>query len=158
MNIKMIAAVGKNGELGKNNDLIWHFKEDMQFFRSTTTGSTVVMGRKTFESLPKALPKRRNVVISKNSAFKPEGAEAVSSIESALELIGDDRAFIIGGASIYKEFLPYAKELYLTEIDSACPDADTYFPPFDRSGYLREVLGESKENGICFSFVKYIKK
>ena len=158
MSIEMIAAVGKNYELGKNNDLIWHFKEDMQFFKKTTTGSAVIMGRKTFESLPKALPNRRNIVISTNSAYKAEGAEVVGSIEEALELAKNDNAFIIGGASIYKAFLPFAKTIYLTEIEAECPDADAYFPQFNKSDYTREVLGSSQANETAFSFVKYMKK
>ena len=80
MAVSMIAAVGKNLELGKNNDLIWHFKEDMKFFKETTMGHPVIMGRKTFESLPKALPGRRNIVISSNPEYKAEGAETVTSV------------------------------------------------------------------------------
>jgi len=157
MNISIIAAVGRNNELGKNGDLIWHFREDMQFFKKTTTGATVIMGRKTFESLPKALPNRRNIVISKNSDFKAEGAEVVSSIEGALDMTKEDRVFIIGGASIYKAFLPYANEIFLTEIDASCPDADTFFPDFDKNFYSAEVLDASTDNNIPFSFVKYTK-
>ena len=158
MRTSMIAAIGKNGELGKNNDLIWHFREDMQFFKRTTIESTVIMGRKTFESLPKALPKRRNVVVSKTPDFKAEGAEIVKSVEEALEKTKEDKVFIIGGASIYKAFLPFCDEIYLTEIEAECPDADTYFPKFNKSDYSREVQETSQENGINFSFVKYIKK
>ena len=158
MNISIIAAVGKNNELGINNDLIWHFKEDMQFFKKTTTGSTVVMGRKTFESLPKALPNRRNIVISKNKDYSAEGAEVADSIESALELTKNDNVFIIGGASIYKAFLPYAKDIYLTEIEAEYPDADTFFPTFQKSDYTREVLASLNENETSFSFIKYSKK
>lgn len=157
MSIKIIAAVGKNNELGKNGDLIWHFKEDMQFFKKTTTGSTVIMGRKTFESLPKALPNRRNVVISSNKNYKADGAEVVDSVQSALNVTDKDSVFIIGGASVYKTFLPYADVIYLTEIEAECPDADTYFPEFDKSNYSREVLSTTSENGIDFSFVKYTK-
>ena len=158
MSVSMIAAVGKNNELGKNNNLIWHFHEDMLFFKQTTIGATVVMGRKTFESLPKALPKRRNIVISSNKEYAAQGAEVVNSVEKALKLTKNERVFIIGGASIYKTFLPYVKEIYLTEIEASCNDADTYFPTFDKSEYSREVLGTSCENEINFSFVKYTKK
>ena len=80
MSISIIAAVGKNFELGKNNDLIWHFKEDMRFFKQTTMGHTVVMGRKTFESLPKALPNRRNIVITSDENYKADGAEVITDI------------------------------------------------------------------------------
>ncbi|MBR4240745.1 MAG: dihydrofolate reductase [Eubacterium sp.] len=157
MSIEMIAAVGKNYELGKNNDLIWRFKEDMQFFKKTTTGSAVIMGRKTFESLPKALPNRQNIVISSNSEYIAEGAEVVGSIDEAIEHIKGDKAFIIGGASVYKAFLPYAKAIYLTEINAGCPDANAYFPKFDKNDYSREVLGTVCDNEKEFSFVKYSK-
>ena len=157
MNIDMIAAVGKNNELGKNGDLIWRFKEDMQFFKNATMGAAVIMGRRTFESLPKALPKRRNIVISGNSDYIAQGAEVVDSIEKALSLIKNEKAFIIGGASIYRAFLPYAETIYLTEIDDECKGADTYFPNFNKESYNRELIASSSENGIAYSFVKYTK-
>jgi len=157
MGVSIIAAVGKNNELGKNNDLIWHFREDMQYFKKTTMGATVIMGRKTFESLPKALPNRRNIVVSSNREYSAEGAETACSAQKALELAKGEKVFIIGGASIYKAFLPCANEIYLTEIQAACDDADTYFPEFDKSLYNREVLGESNENNTDFYFVKYTR-
>ena len=120
MAICMIAAVGKNLELGKGNDLIWHFKDDMAFFKETTMGSSVIMGRKTFESLPKALPRRKNIVITTRKDYKAEGATVVNSIENALKEVDSDNAFIIGGGDIYKQFLPMADKLYLTEIEAEC--------------------------------------
>lgn len=159
MNIAMIAAVGKHLELGKNNDLIWHFKEDMRFFRETTRGATVVMGRKTFESLPAALPGRRNIVITKNAAYHAENAEVVGSMEQALEIIkNDEKVFIIGGASIYKVFLPYAHKIFLTEIDDECTDADTFFPDFDKSLYKKEILNSIQVNNVTLNFTLYSKK
>ena len=159
MNIAMIAAVGKRLELGKNNDLIWHFKEDMHFFRETTKGATVIMGRKTFESLPKALPGRRNIVITKNTAYKAENAEVTDSVEHALELAKHDNSvFIIGGASIYKVFLPFAQKIYLTEIDAVCNDADTFFPTFDKSLYERKTLNSIQVNNVTLNFILYSKK
>ncbi|MBE6816789.1 MAG: dihydrofolate reductase [Ruminococcaceae bacterium] len=157
MSIAIIAAVGRNNELGKNNDLIWHFRQDMQFFKQTTTGATVIMGRRTFESLPKALPNRRNLVITANANYQAEGAEVVGSVDAALEALNGENAFIIGGASVYKAFLPLANTLILTEIDAVCADADTYFPAFDKGAYTREVIGTAEENGVAFSFVKYTK-
>lgn len=158
MSISMIAAVGKSLELGKNNDLIWHFKEDMKFFKETTTGHTVVMGRKTFESLPKALPNRRNIVISSNKDYVAEGAEVVTSLDEALKIIENEDAFIIGGGAIYKAFLPYADKLYLTEIDAFCDDADTYFPVFNKSEFnKREVIANYDIDGIKFSHILYKK-
>lgn len=156
MKISVIAAVGKNNELGKNNDLIWHFHSDMVFFRETTTGSTVLMGRKTFESLPKALPKRKNVVITRNLNYRAEGATVCKSVEEALELCKDDeKVFVIGGGEIYKQLLPMATELYLTEVDDECSDADTFFPAFDKSKYKKEIIAENEENSIKFTHVKY---
>lgn len=155
MSISMIAAIGRNNELGRGNDLIWHFREDMKFFKETTTGNTVIMGRKTFESLPKALPNRRNVVITSNAEYKADGAEAVTSIDEALKLTKGDTIFIIGGGKIYSEFLPLADTLYLTEIDAACTDADVYFPAFDKSLYSAEKLTDYEIDGIQFSHIKY---
>lgn len=158
MSISMIAAIGKNNELGKGNDLIWHFKDDMKFFKEITTGNTVVMGRKTFESLPHALPNRRNVVITTNADYVADGAEVVTSIEEAIEVTKNDNVFIIGGGRIYTEFLPYSDKLYLTEIDANCDDADTYFPSFDKNDYSAEQLTDFCVNDICFKHILYTKK
>ena len=158
MSVSIIAAIGRNRELGKGNDLIWHFKDDMKFFKETTTGSTVIMGRKTFESLPKALPNRRNIVISRNKDFKAEGAEVVGSVEEALKTAKNDEIFIIGGGRIYTEFLPLADKLYLTEIDAECPDAEVYFPKFNKRLYSRKKLTDFDCDGIHFSHVLYTKK
>lgn len=158
MNISMIAAIGKNNELGKNNDLIWHFKEDMKFFKSTTTGNTVVMGRKTFESLPHVLPNRRNVILTNNKELEIDGAEVCTSIGEVCKLCKNDNIFIIGGGRIYAEFLELADKLYLTEIEEECAEADVYFPEFDKSLYSKEVIAEHEVNGVKFSHVLYTKK
>lgn len=158
MTISMIAAIGKNLELGKSNDLIWHFKEDMKFFKETTTGHTVIMGRKTFESLPKALPNRTNIVISSNKDYTAEGALVVSSADEAIKSADGDEVFIIGGGRVYSEFLPLADKLYLTEIDDSCNDADTFFPSFVKSLYDREQLSHFDVNGTEFSHILYTKK
>ena len=157
MALSIIAAVGKNFELGKNNDLIWHFKEDMKFFKQTTMGSAVIMGRKTFQSLPKALPGRKNIVITSNSGFKAEGALTAHSASEALEMAQGSEIFIIGGAEIYKLFLPLADKIYLTEIEAECDTADTSFPSFDKSLYKAQILAEKEEKGIKFSHVIYEK-
>ena len=157
MSVSMIAAVGKNLELGKNNDLIWHFKEDMKFFKDTTMGHTVVMGRKTFESLPKALPGRKNIVISSNAQYQAQGATVVTSVEEALQIADIEELFVIGGGKIYAEFLPYADKLYLTEIDAECTDADTYFPQFNKSEYIKEIINYYDIDGVEFYHVVYKK-
>lgn len=158
MDISMIAAIGKNNELGKGNDLIWHFREDMKFFKETTTGNTVIMGRKTFESLPHALPNRRNIVITGNKDYVAEGAETADSVEAAIELSKNDKVFIIGGGRIYGEFLPFAKKLYLTEIDAECDNADVYFPQFDKNDYTAEQLTDFNVDGTRFKHVLYTRR
>lgn len=157
MSVSMIAAVGKNLELGKNNNLIWHFKEDMKFFKDTTMGHTVVMGRKTFESLPKALSGRKNIVISSNAEYQAQGATVVTSVEEALQIADNEEIFVIGGGKIYAEFLPYADKLYLTEIDAECEDADTYFPQFNKSEYIKEIINYYDIDGVEFYHVVYKK-
>lgn len=158
MSINMIAAVGKNLELGKGNDLIWHFKEDMAFFKETTMGSSVIMGRKTFESLPKVLPRRKNIVITTREDYKADGAYVVHSIDEALKEADSESVFIIGGGDIYKQFLPLADKLYLTEIEANCSDADTYFPNFKKENYEREILASYYDGDIHFSHICYTKK
>ena len=116
--ISMISSVGRNRELGKKNSLIWHFKEDMKFFKNTTMNHTVVMGLNTYNSLPGDLPGRHIIVVS----FDPvPDVDYVTNIESIVEKYKDseEEIFICGGASIYKQFLPYASKLYLTEIDAS---------------------------------------
>lgn len=141
MIISLIAAVGKNNELGKNNDLIWHLDGDLPFFRKVTTGKTVIMGRKTFESLPKALPHRRNIVLSSDNTYVAEGAEVFTSKEKILEeVINDEEVFIIGGASVYSLFLPFADRIYLTEAEAEDSEADVYFPDFDKSLFTRRSI------------------
>ena len=158
MAICMIAAVGKNLELGKGNDLIWHFKDDMAFFKETTMGSSVIMGRKTFESLPKALPRRKNIVITTRKDYEAEGATVVNSIENALKEVDSDNAFIIGGGDIYKQFLPMADKLYLTEIEAECDDAQVFFPAFNKDEYEKERLASYYDKGVHFSHICYTKK
>ena len=115
------------------------------------------MGRKTWESLPGKLKNRTNIVISRHNVEGPD--ELVADIPTFINTYKDtnEEIFIIGGGSIYKEFLPYASNLYLTEVEASAPDADTFFPDFDKSKYSREIIKKGSENGINFSFVKYTK-
>ena len=159
MNINLIAAVGKNNELGKDNDLIWKFKEDMNFFREITMGYPVVMGRKTFESLPNVLSGRKNIVISRGN-IKNSEIEIYKSIREFLisyKNYGDD-VFIIGGASIYNEFINIANKIYLTEIDDIEKDADVYFPIFNKENFNREIIKRHEENNIKYSHILYKRK
>lgn len=155
--ISLIAAIGKNNELGKNNQLIFHIKDDMRFFKTTTMGHPILMGRKTFESIGRPLPGRTNFVITSHPEDLPNGVEPVRDLEDFLAGWQDssEELFVIGGASVYKEALPYATTLYLTEIDASVEDADAIFPDFDRSEYSRAVIKKGKDDDLTYSFVKY---
>ena len=141
MVISMIAAVGRRGELGKNNALLWRLDGDLPFFKRVTMGKPVIMGRRTFGSLPKALPGRRNIVLTHDPDARFEGAETALTPAQALALCGDaEEVFVIGGGAVYALFLPVADRLYLTEAQAEDPSADTYFPAFDGAAWERTVL------------------
>ncbi|MBR2658300.1 dihydrofolate reductase [Candidatus Saccharibacteria bacterium] len=153
----LIAAIGKNRELGRGGELIFHLKDDMKFFRETTSGHKVVMGRKTWESLPGKLKNRTNIVISRHNI---EGADdCVSDITDFIEKNKDtdEEIFIIGGGMVYFEFLKHAKNLYLTEVDASDDSADTFFPTFDKSKYSIEVIKKGSEDDLNYSIIKYTK-
>lgn len=150
----LIVAIGKNKELGKNGELVFHIKDDMKFFRETTKGHKIVMGRKTWESLPGKLPNRTNIVISSRDFDGPD--EIIHDLDDFIAKNKDteEEVFVIGGGKIYAEFLPIAKNLYLTEID-ADADADTYFPDFDKNNYDKQIIMEGKADDLVFVISKY---
>ena len=154
MKLGVIYARARNGVIGKDNTIPWRLPEDMAHFKATTMGCPVIMGRKTWDSLParfRPLPGRRNLVITRNTAWRAEGAEAVASIDAALALLADaPKAFVIGGAEIYVLALPQADELVLTEIDADL-DGDTFFPRWDRTRFVERA----REDRPGFSFVTY---
>ncbi|MBQ3320629.1 dihydrofolate reductase [Candidatus Saccharibacteria bacterium] len=162
----LISAVGKNRELGKNGKLSFRIKDDMKFFRETTLNHKVLMGRKTWESLPKKLKNRENFVVSRdeNSVNAKPGPETADKIITDLpKFISENKdteeeIFVIGGGMLYFELLPYAKNIYLTEIDATDPDADTFFPNFDESEYEKSIIKKGKENALAYSNIIYIKK
>lgn len=152
----IIAAIGKNRELGLNGQLVFHIKEDMKFFKNTTTGHKIVMGRKTWESLPGKLPNRENVVVSRNDV-----AGADLTVKDLPEFITknqdtDEEIFIIGGGMLYETFLPYAKNLYLTEVNAGT-NADVFFPEFDKSKYDKTIIKKGSQDDLTYTFVKYSK-
>lgn len=156
--ISLIAAIGKNWELGKNDDLIFHIKEDMKYFKNTTTGHKVIMGRKTWESLPGKLKDRENIVASRKEI---EGADqTIHDLTKFLQENADtqEEIFVIGGGMVYFASLPYAEHIYLTEVDADDSDADTFFPEFDKTKYTKEIIKEGKENDLTYVFAKYTKK
>ena len=128
--ISIIVALARNGAIGRDNGLLYHLPADLRRFKELTTGHPIVMGRRTFESFPKgALPNRRNIVISHDTSLTLPGAEVYNTPEAALEACaGEEDVFIIGGGSIYRQFLPLADRLCLTLIDATPVDADTFFP------------------------------
>lgn len=154
----IIAAIGKNRELGRDNKLLWSLKGDLKFFKEKTTNHTIIMGRKTFESLGRLLPNRKHVVISSSNNF-PKEVDVYNNIESLLSHYKDtsEELFIIGGAKIYSEFIDYATKMYLTLVDGEF-DADVYFPMFDESVWTKTVLSENEENGLKYKRVLYEKK
>lgn len=159
MEVNMIVAAGKDGAIGRKGDLIWHISSDLKRFKALTMGHPVIMGRKTWESLPKKpLPGRLNIVISRNPGFMVEGGEVVSSPEEALRLAGESDPFIMGGEQIYKAFMPYVTKIYLTEIDAECKDADARleFPlDPDRWGVEEEGGEETTSDGVAYRYVTY---
>lgn len=159
MKLTEIAAIGKNRELGKDNQLIWHFPQDLKFFKEQTKGHTIVMGRKTFESLPGMLPKRHHIVISKSGAKFPEEVEVFSSIDAFVDAYQtkQEEIFVIGGATIYKQMLNLCHRLILTEIDQSY-DADVFFPEFDKTLYHKRILSDITENGVHYQHVEYCLK
>lgn len=160
MELKIIAAVGKNNELGKDNTLIWPIKEDLKFFKNVTTGHTVIMGSNTFYSLPKVLPNRTNIVLSRKNLVLPEGVILYHNIDEFLNDYKDkdEIVFVIGGGTIYRLFIDKADEIYLTEIDKECREATVYFPEFDKELYDKEILSENIEEDINYKHVLYRKK
>lgn len=159
--ISIIVAMGRNRAIGKDNQLLWHISNDLKRFKAITSGHTVVMGRRTFESLPNGpLPKRRNIVLSSNKR-QIEGCETAHSLDEVIELTkSEDEIFIIGGGDVYRQFLPWAHRLYITNIDKAF-DADTFFPETDPSHWeLKEktIVDNDLQNEFVYTFENYNRK
>lgn len=155
--ISIIVAVARDNAIGRNGELVVRLRADMRHFREVTMGHPVIMGRKTWESLPSgALPGRRNIVISRNPNYVAQGAEVFDSLESAFcALSPDDSAMIIGGEQIYRQALPYAQTIHLTEIDTDAPDADTFFPELSSDEWDKTDMGQwitDPETGLKYRF------
>ncbi len=158
MKLNAIAAIGQNNELGINNSLIWKLKGDMKFFKETTIGHTIIMGRKTFESLPCMLPNRKHIVLTHQDIYIPN----VEIYHSSLEFIkeyenSDEEIFNIGGAYTYKELLKYTSNIYLTEIE-ATSIANAYFPHFNKEEYEKQIICSNEENKIKYTHVLYKRR
>jgi len=153
----MIACVSRDGGLGKNGELLWHIPEDMKFFRETTAGGTVIMGRKTFESIGRALPGRRNVVLSNSKGTSTDVEWCTRDELDAVLRDAPGKKFVIGGASLYAMFLPEAEKIYLTEVDAVRP-ADTWFPEFEKSAWRHEVIQKGEHDDIKYEIVEYTRR
>ncbi len=159
MELSMIAAVGQNNELGYRNRLIWHLPKDLEFFKQMTLNKKIVMGRYTFFSLPTILPDREHIIISTNNILN-DNIKVYHSIEDFIKEYEqtDEEIFIIGGASIYKEFIKLCDNIYLTEIQKEAVNADTYFPEFDKDDYTKEILDNAVEKDIEYKHVLYKRR
>lgn len=155
----IIAAVGADGAIGRRGDLAFHISADLRHFKQLTMGCPVIMGRRTFESLPKgALPGRRNIVISRDAAYAAPGAETALSLDEAVSMAADaERAFIIGGGSVYAQAMPMAHRLEVTGIDAECPGADTFFPAIGPGWELAAATepATDERTGLSYTFKTY---
>lgn len=153
--LSIIVVIGKNREIGCNNKLLWNIPKDMERFTKITKGHPVLMGDKTFESIGKALPNRKNIIITRNKNYQAKGCKICYSIEDAIKLgnqMDKQEIFIIGGGSIYKQTIDIADKLYLTVVDDT-PEADTYFPDYSE---FKNIVYEEKveDNGLSFTFLE----
>ena len=157
--MQAIVAVSQSWGIGKGGDLLFRLPSDLRRFKAMTTGHTVIMGRKTLDSLPggKGLPHRRNLVLSRQSDFAPDRAEVIHSVEDILKTAEDD-AFVIGGQQVYEQLLPYCARVYVTKVLSD-PEADAFFLDLDKlPGWKVASAGEMlTENGLSFQYVEYIR-
>ncbi|MDD3048688.1 MAG: dihydrofolate reductase [Bacilli bacterium] len=157
----IIAAIGENNEIGKNNKLIWRLPADLKYFKDKTLGKKMIMGRESFDSLPNILEGREHLVLSKKINEKPNNN--VKYYKDIKDLIikymdTDEELMIIGGQFIYKKFLPYVSKMYLTEIAASCKDADRYFPKFNKDDWDAKILDANIEKDIKYKHVEYVKK
>ena len=175
--ISLIAAIGKNNELGKNNTLVWSMPTDLKYFRQKTAGHPVIMGRKTFESIGHPMPKRKNIVITRDKNYKKDGVEIAHSLEEAIKMArtspqpppfqgggdgggkgGGEEIFIIGGEEIFREAMSIANRLYITHINAEDKDADVFFPeiiPIVWNEISHEEHKKDKENPYDYTFSVY---
>ena len=158
--ITIIAAIGKNRELGKDNDLIWHLPNDLKRFKKVTSGHDVIMGRKTYESLGRPLPNRTNIIITRNTNYKAEGCIVLNSLEAALKTATDSNPYILGGGNIYRQAIKIADVLDLTLVDATL-DADVFFPEIDTTVWKetsREDFKADEKHKYNYSFVTFERK
>lgn len=160
--ISFIVAMDKNNVIGQKNDMPWHLPRDLKFFKEKTTGHTIVMGRKTFESIGRVLPNRKHIVITRDGSNLPEEVEIFDDIKKVIDLATktDEEIFVIGGGDIFKQLLPYADRLYVTFIDESFK-GDVYFPEIPRDQFVEvsKVKGiKDEKNPYDYYFIEYERK
>lgn len=162
MSLSLIAIVAADGAIGRGGDQPFHISADFRHFKELTLGHPVIMGRKTFEALPKgALPGRRNIVITRNPDYAPAGAETVSSLREAIEKTAGEEAFVIGGGHVYVAAIDLADTLYITGVEATVPDADTFFPAIDPERWTvveRGAMHVDPRSGHNFCFLTYRRR
>lgn len=162
MTLTLIAAAAENNALGKDNQMIWHLPEDFKRFKQLTSGHYIIMGRKTLDSLPKLLPNRTHVIITRQKDFTAEGCVVVNSLEDAIKACPqDEEVFIIGGGEIYKQSIAIADKIELTKVRGVSPEADAFFPEIDLSKWkmTEEVFHPKNEkHAYDMTFQTFIKK
>lgn len=160
MSFSIIAAIGQNHELGKKGGLCFHLPADLQFFKKTTMGHGMLMGYNTWVSLPGLLPGRTHYVLAPAEIPLPKEVTPVRDLDQFIKkwLPSPTELFVVGGGMVYRQLLPYADKIYLTEIAATDKQADTFFPDFDRSAYTRTILTEGKDHDLTFAHVLYQKK
>lgn len=158
-NITMIAAIGQNNELGKNNKLLWHLPEDLKFFKEQTMGKPIVMGKKTLDSLPRLLPGRLHLVLTHQELEPNDQIMVFHNKEALIDYIAtlDQEVMVIGGAQIYKQMLEDADKMILTEIE-ATKEADAFFPSFDKQEWSSEEISKHQEGDISYKHLVYTRK
>ena len=159
MSFSIIAAVGKNRELGKKGGLCFDIPGDLKFFKETTMGHPIFMGYNTWKSLPRKLPGRKHYILTHHPEDLPSDPDiiAVTDIAEFVAQPPEGEVFVIGGGRVYAEMLPYADKLYLTEVEATDPEADTFFPEFDPKDYTREVIKEGEGDDLIYHHVLYTK-
>lgn len=155
--LTLVVAIDANHGIGIENRLPWHLPEDLAHFKRVTLGRPIVMGRKTFESIGRALPGRRNIVVTRNPGWSHAGAETAASLEQAIAMLDGERASIIGGAQIFNEALGFADEMIVTHIAHVYP-CDTFFPAIDPARWSQTSREDHQTNGVAYAFVTYKRK
>jgi dihydrofolate reductase len=157
--LTLVVAIDAQRGIGVDNKLPWHLPEDLAHFKRVTMGKPMIIGRKTFDSIGRPLPGRRNIVVTRNAGWRHEGVEVAASLEAAIALVGEEEASIIGGAQVFEAALPVADRMIVTEIDHtfAC---DTFFPPIDPAMWTETARERhrSEANGFDYAYVTYVRK